>query len=143
MLNVLLPMPLNFSRLGVLFRAGMKPIRSDAQLKRQSCFAPLCRYATLRNYLAIYAAQSLEIIQLDVKVRCLNLTLCNEVYVHPPESYYYVRTPEGYYYVLPPERYRYVRPPEGYSYVSITRTFTTRNPLYLGRLSGDGTLLVD
>jgi transposase InsO family protein len=50
-------------------------------------FAPVCRYATLRNFLAICAAQELDIRQLDVKVAFLNATLDEVVYARPPAGY--------------------------------------------------------
>lgn len=50
-------------------------------------FAPVCRYATLRNFLALCAANELQIQQLDVKVAFLNATLDEEVYARPPEGY--------------------------------------------------------
>ena len=50
-------------------------------------FAPVCRYATLRNFLAVCAASELQIRQLDVKVAFLNATLDEVVYARPPAGY--------------------------------------------------------
>ena len=50
-------------------------------------FAPVCRYATLRNFLAICAAHELGIRRLDVKVAFLNVTLDEVVYARPPDGY--------------------------------------------------------
>ena len=49
-------------------------------------FAPVCRYATLRNFLTS-PADELHVQQLDVKVAFLNATLDEEVYACPPAGY--------------------------------------------------------
>ena len=50
-------------------------------------FAPVCRYASLRSFIAQAAQLELTIRQLDVKVAFLNATLDEEVYVKPPLGY--------------------------------------------------------
>ena len=75
-------------------RNGDKKVRIVAQGFSQrpgtdytDTFAPVCRYASLRSFIAQAALLQLTIRQLDVKVAFLNADLEEEVYVKPPLGY--------------------------------------------------------
>ena len=75
-------------------RNGDKKVRIVAQGFSQrpgtdytDTFAPVCRYASLRSFIAQAAQLELTIRQLDVKVAFLNAALDEEVYVKPPLGY--------------------------------------------------------
>lgn len=75
-------------------RNGDKKVRIVAQgfsqrpgMDYTDTFAPVCRYASLRSFIALAARHGLTIRQLDVKVAFLNAKLEEKVYVKPPLGY--------------------------------------------------------
>ena len=75
-------------------RNGDKKVRVVAQVFSQrpgtdytDTFAPVCRFSSLRSFIAQAPQLQLTIRQLDVKVAFLNADLKEEVYVKPPLGY--------------------------------------------------------